>query len=284
MGTLFLSLGFGLTLFGIMACLIMWWQPHPVKNAPRLNASARGWLNRFSVATRRNVLIGVVLGVTVAVVTGWWVFALLVPVAAGTISTVFTDNEEKRTIEKLTALESWVRSLSGLIVTGASLETALSASLNNADGPIHEPVNRLIARLESGWATLDALQQLAVELEDTTGDFITMNLMLTAKHRGAGLVTALDDLAESVQEEIRIRRNISADRAKPRLNLRIIVSIIAVVMLLLPLVEQFSFYGTAVGGLVYAGWAGLVGLVLLMMYRSIKPKTAVRLVTAKEQS
>ncbi|MBA3908063.1 MAG: hypothetical protein H0X35_15505, partial [Pseudonocardiales bacterium] len=70
------------------------------------------------------------------------------------------------------------------------------------------------------WSTEAALRAFADELDDATGDLVAATLILGAQRRGPGLAAVLDDLAATVAEEVRIRRSIEADRAKPRTTAR----------------------------------------------------------------
>jgi tight adherence protein B len=54
---------------------------------------------------------------------------------------------------------------------------------------------------------------------------VAATLVLGAQRRGDGLAAVLEDLASSVAEEVRIRRAIEADRAKPRTTARIVTGI-----------------------------------------------------------
>ena len=73
----------------------------------------------------------------------------------------------------------------------------------------------------------------ADDLDDATGDLVAANLILGARRRGAGLASVLESLAESVADDVRARRAIEADRAKPRTTARW-VTIITVVRAGLP--------------------------------------------------
>jgi hypothetical protein len=53
-----------------------------------------------------------------------------------------------------------------------------------------------------------------------TADKVTAALILSVNDRGPGLVQALEDLAETVREEVARKRAIEADRAKPRTTVR----------------------------------------------------------------
>ena len=123
-------------------------------------------------------------------------------------------------IARLEAMEEWTRSLSGVLTVGIGLEQALVATLRSTPAPIAAEVQRLVARLRARWDTEKALRAFADELDDATGDLIAANLILGARRRGAGLASVLEGLAESVAADVRARRQVEADRAKPRATAR----------------------------------------------------------------
>jgi len=138
-------------------------------------------------------------------------------------------------IERLEAMEEWTRSLSGVLTVGVGLEQALVATLRSTPAPISAEVTRLVARLRARWVTEDALRAFADELDDSTGDLIAANLILGARRRGAGLASVLEGLAESVAADVRARRQVEADRAKPRATARWVTLISAGVLVILAL-------------------------------------------------
>ena len=91
----------------------------------------------------------------------------------------------------------------------------------------------LVARLRARWGTEDALRAFADELDDSTGDLVAANLILGARRRGAGLASVLDGLAESVAADVRARRQVEADRAKPRSTARWVTLISTSVLVIL---------------------------------------------------
>ena len=115
--------------------------------------------------------------------------------------------------------------------------------------------------MRSRWDTETAIRALADDLDDPTGDLIASNLLLGARRRGSGLATVLDALAESVGADVRARREIEADRAKPRSNARLITLITLAVLGFLSLSGDYiAPYGTPFGqvllGLLLSCYAG----------------------------
>ncbi|WP_448071088.1 type II secretion system F family protein [Georgenia yuyongxinii] len=78
-----------------------------------------------------------------------------------------------------------------------------------------------------------------------------MNLVLAARKRGSGLASVLEALAESVGEDVRARRQIEADRAKPRATARWVTGISVAVFGVLALTSSYSAaYRSPVGQVV----------------------------------
>lgn len=180
---------------------------------------------RLDRRTRALAAGGLVAGVLVAVLTGWFVAVLVLPAAAAGLPLLLSAPPAQERLRRLEGMEEWVRSLSGVLTAGVGLEQAIITSLRSTPAPIRPEVSRLVARLRSRWDTRAALRLLADELDDATGDLIAANLLLGATRRDAALATVLDALAESVAQDVRARREIEADRAKPRANARLITLI-----------------------------------------------------------
>lgn len=186
---------------------------------------ARTRVSRVTRRTRVLLLTGLGAGVLVATLTGWVVAVLVAPAAIAGLPVLLSGPPAGKEVARLEAMEEWIRSLSGVLTAGAGLEQALTASLRSAPAPVRPEVTRLVGRLRARWDTQAAIRALADDLDDPTGDLIAANLLLGARRRGAGLATVLDALAESVADDVRARRDIEADRAKPRSNARLITLI-----------------------------------------------------------
>ncbi|WP_246088102.1 type II secretion system F family protein [Nocardioides albertanoniae] len=187
---------------------------------------------------------GFMAGVLGWLVTGWLLALIIGPAAVIGLPYLLATSPAKARIARLEALEEWSRSLSGVLTVGAGLEQALIATLRSTPAPIAGEVGRLAARLRARWRTEDALRAFADELDDATGDLVAANLILGSRRRGAGLSAVLDSLAESVAADVRARRQVEADRAKPRATARWVTIISATVLLVLALsggyVEPYS--------------------------------------------
>ena len=189
----------------------------------------------MSMQTRRLMLVGVAGGLVALVVTGWALALVVVPVAFVGLPILLSSGSAPARIERLEAMEEWTRSLSGVLTVGVGLEQALVATLRSTPAAISPEVTRLVARLRARWVTEDALRAFAEELDDATGDLVAANLLLGARRRGAGLASVLEGLAESVAADVRARRQVEADRAKPRATARWVTLISVGVLVVLAL-------------------------------------------------
>ena len=210
-------------------------RPAPARSRRRL--PARG--GATSARTRVLLLVGVGAGVLTAVVTGWFIAALLVPAVVAGLPVLLSAPPAGTRIERLEAMEEWTRSLSGVLTVGVGLEQALVATLRSTPDAIRPEVTQLVARLRARWGTEDALRAFADALDDATGDLVAANLILGARRRGAGLASVLESLAESVAADVRARREIEADRAKPRATARWVTLITVAVLVVLGLTGEY---------------------------------------------
>lgn len=206
----------GALVIGGLLALIAGLRPSPV--VERLSPPRK--VRKISKQTRILLLSGVFAAVLAFLVTGWILALVVVPVAFVGLPTLLSASSASARIERLEAMEEWTRSLSGVLTVGVGLEQALVATLRSTPTAIAPEVTRLVARLRARWVTEDALRAFADELDDATGDLVAANLILGARRRGAGLASVLEGLAESVAADVRSRRQVEADRAKPRATAR----------------------------------------------------------------
>ncbi|PCC26479.1 hypothetical protein CIK75_02970 [Glutamicibacter sp. BW78] len=279
---LIIALGAAFVIGGIGAAVVALLIPETETRAtrPKRGSAVRlqGWYLGLSRRERIVLVAGVAAGLIVFMVTGWAPFILIFPVAAVLLPSLSTASAERLVMERLEDMEAWTRSLGGLVTSGTTLEIALKGSLRNAGETIAPAVGNLVARLDGGWSTKQALKRLAKDFNDPTGDLIVLNLLLASQQRGGGLIGALEEVAGAVQEEVRIRRQISADRAKTRQNIKVVVVATILMLLAIPLVPALSAgYATPMGQVLYLVWVGIICLILWRMYKNSQPAKQARL-------
>jgi Flp pilus assembly protein TadB len=206
----------GALIVGGLIALVVGLRPSPVVERPSRQRKVR----TLTKQTRMLLLGGFAAGVVAFLVTGWVLALVVVPVAFVGLPVLLSSSSAAQRIARLEAMEEWTRSLSGVLTVGVGLEQALVATLRSTPAAIAPEVTRLVARLRARWPTEEALRAFANELDDATGDLVAANLILGARRRGAGLASVLEGLAESVAADVRARRQVEADRAKPRATAR----------------------------------------------------------------
>lgn len=227
------------------------------------------------------LLVGFVLGVAAWAVTGWIVLIIAVPIAVYGLPLLLSKGSGEETINKLEALETWTRNLSGLTSGSLALERVLTASLASSPEGIRAELTSLTSRINARWPLDAALQAFADDLNDSTADLVAAHLKLASQMRGPGLANALTDLADTISEEVRNRRQIEADRAKPRTNTRIITLITLAVIAAVPFAGTFtSAYSTPIGQIFFALWLALYALMLLWLKRTTIGKPTPRILTS----
>ncbi|MFD4323629.1 type II secretion system F family protein [Nocardioides sp. NPDC058538] len=210
-------------------------------------------LPTISRRTRLLVLIGLGVGMVGWLVTGWPLAIVIAPIATVGLPHLLSAPDARERIERLEALEEWTRSLSGVLTVGIGLEQALVNTLRSTPTPIREEVGRLVARLRARWVTEEALRAFAEDLDDATGDLVAANLILGARRRGAGLAAVLEGLAESVAADVRARRQVEADRAKPRATARWVTIISVSVLVILAATGSYvAPYASPLGQVILA--------------------------------
>ena len=236
--------------------------PPAAARPARRRRTPRGATKLWTQASRRQryaAVASLAAGVVVAIWTGWIIAVLLLPLAAVGIPYLLSVPGGVSGIDRLEAMEEWCRSLAGVLTVGYGLEQALIATLRSTPAAIHPEVSLLVARLRSRWDTRAALRAFADDLDDPVGDLIAANLYLGAQKRGEGLASVLESLAASVADTVRTRREVEADRAKPRTTARWVTLITIGSLALLALNgEYIAPYRTPVGTLIL--------LLLLSMY------------------
>lgn len=248
-----------IAVIGGIVLVVQGLRPTPVRSSPprRLRADPR-LVSMFSGTGRQarlNRLLapaGLVLGVVVWLFSGWLVAIVIIPAAFIGFPMLLMAGEGPATIERIEAMEEWTRSLAGVLGAGVGLEAAIKATLSRSTPePIRPEVATLVARLHASWSTVPALRAFADDLNDATGDAIVAGLLLAAERRGSGLAAMLEGTAERAAEDVRNRRRIEADLAKPRATAKWVTLITIGVLVLMALNGSYiAPYGTAIGQIV----------------------------------
>ncbi|CCG02722.1 type II secretion system F family protein [Blastococcus saxobsidens] len=214
-------------------------------------------------------------GVLVLLVTGWPAAALGAAGGVVFIPKVLGGGKEaKRLITTSEALADWTRRLADLISSGAAGSTrdALRRSLNSVPEPIAPAVINLVTRM-GPQGTETALRQFAREIDDSAAEKIAMVLILRERNGGPGLAEVLTALAADLDDRSRMVREVEAERAKPRSNMRTIVVVTLVLVIGMTLFARtfLSGYSTPFGQIALLAVVAIFATSLRWMRRLSDP-------------
>lgn len=259
--------------------------PEPGPRPVRPPGRARRWWRAVPRARRVAALAAVAVGVAAGLLTGWVLLIVLLPALVLGLPVLLATSSEARRILRLDGIAEWTRNLCGVLTAGQGLEQALIASLRSTPQSVRPQVALLVARLRSRWPTEQALRAFADDLDDPTGDLVAAALILGSRKRGPGLSAVLTGLAESTADDVRARRQIEADRAKPRATARWVTIISAGALAVLALTGQFlAPYGTPVGQAILLVLLGTYAACLVWMKHMAATPAGERFITSRAEA
>ncbi|MGI8459420.1 MAG: type II secretion system F family protein [Propionibacteriaceae bacterium] len=264
----------GLLLVGGVVAVAVGLRPTPVTRSAPVPSSLTtrwAWLTRRPPGRRGRrrdlwLAVAVSLGVLVAALSGWFVAILLVPLLLVGLPAILS-TPPQREAELLEALDRWVRSLVATLPTGRSIPDAIRLSHRTAPALLTEPLGLLIARLNGRWPTEEALVRFADELDSPDADGVVAALILAANRGSTGATATLAELADSIQAQLRGRREIETERAKPYVVVRQ-VTVITVITAGVVVVLGRSFFApylTVTGQIILTGLVSAYFASLLFM-------------------
>ena len=225
------------------------------------------------------VLVGsLVAGFLIAALSGWVVGIVIMPALALGLPYLLVV-PKPRDVELLEALDRWIRSLAATLAIGKSVTDAIRVSRRTAPPLIAEEIGTLVVRLNNRWETADALRRFADELDSPDADGVIAALMLAVNRGANGASLTLQALADSLQSQLKSRRVIEIERAKPYVVVRqvTVISLITLggVYLLSP--GFFEPYRTPLGQLILAVLLSLYLGSLILMRRKAQQHTRPRI-------
>lgn len=257
--------------------------PRSPRRKRRKKATGTGLL---SLTRQEAIAAGAALavGIIVAALFGWIVAIPIAPAALVGGMRLMRPNKGVDP-DELEALEEWVRALRGILSSNASMATAIIQTLPSTPAAIRPQVERLVARLRGNAPLETSLYSFAEELNSQTGDYIAAALIQASQFSGAGLSSALEAIASEVAVEVRARREIEVDRARPLTESRwISIITIASVLVLVFLTPIGSVYrDTALGQTVLLVLACLFAAVLYWLRQRAATTPSPRFLTRPQE-
>ncbi|MFY9931605.1 MAG: type II secretion system F family protein [Streptosporangiaceae bacterium] len=235
-----------------------------IRGLPPRARSAR--TDRLSQAVRDVISVrgsvALIVGILVLLITRWVVAAIGMALLAYSWQSLSGAASERRSIARLEGLATWTESLRDTIAGAVGLEQAIPASVRVADASIREPLLRLVDRLHTRMPMHLALRRFAGDLDDSSADMIIAALIINSRLRGPGLRDLLGALADSVREELDMRRKVNSSRRSTRRSVQIVIAVSVLMAVGLAVLDR-SFlqpYDSVVGQIVLAVVVVIYGL------------------------
>ena len=219
--------------------------------------------------------LGLAAGIVVCAATGWPVAGLACTGLVIVWPALFgAAGATRDRVAQLEALALWTESLKDLVSGASGLSEAIPISVASAPPLLQPPLQRLSGQLAAREPLPEALHGLAVELADPTADLVIAALLMNARARGPGLAASLHRLADSIREELELRRRIEAARRGGRRNVQIMITMVLLMATLMIFVfpPQFSQpYRTVPGQLVLLAVCGIFTAAFIWLRRLADP-------------
>jgi tight adherence protein B len=240
--------------------------PHRTRTSPSGSA-------KFTVTPLH--VVGVLTGAGVLLLTGWPVAGIAVAAAVVFVPSVLGGaSESKALIARSEALADWTRRLAEFISSGAAGSTrdALQQSSKSVPNAIAGEVRRLVSRM-GPQGTESALRRFAAEVNDPAADKIAGVLILRERTGGPGLADVLTALASDLDDRARMIREVEAERAKPRSNMRTIVVVTGFLIAGMMLFARtfLSGYSSVFGQVMLVVVSGVFAVALRWMHNLSSP-------------
>lgn len=267
----------GLVIIAAVAAGVLVTQPSSTASTPVWTKAVDN-LRGASGRARLTLLAGLVGGVVVALWTQWPIMLVVVPLAVHGVPYLLSAPKQTQ-IELLQSLDRWVRGMAAIMATGKSITDALRLSARTPPPQLADHLVLLVRRLDDRWPAPQALLALADDLDSPDADSVLASLVLAAQRGGSGATATLGALADSIQERLKVLREIEAERSKPRVVVKQ-VTIVTLVLLSAAMLfarDFFAPYGSPTGQVILAALiAAYVGS-LAMLRRMTLPRSRDRI-------
>jgi Flp pilus assembly protein TadB len=211
--------------------------------------------------------IAVIVGILTLLITRWVVAGIGMAMLAYSWRSLSGAASERRAMVRLEGLATWTESLRDTIAGAVGLEQAIPASIRVADASIREPLTRLVDRLHTRVPMHVALRRFAEDLDDPSADMIIAALIINSRLRGPGLRDLLGALADSVREELDMRRKVNSSRRSTRRSVQIVIAVSVLMAVGLAVLDHAFLqpYDSAFGQLVLAVIVGIYALGIIWL-------------------
>jgi tight adherence protein B len=235
---------------------------------------------------RRDVILlsSVITGFVTALLTGWLLLIVLLPVFALGLPYLLI-LPKPRDIELLEAMDRWVRSLATTLATGKSITDAIRISRRTAPPLLADEINLLVTRLNNRWETRDALLRFADAIDSPDTDGVVAALILASSRGANGASVTLHALADSIQAQLKGRRALEVERSKPYVVVRqvTVISLSTLVLVFVLSPDFFAPYRTPLGQLLLSALLIIYVASLLLMRRKARQPDRPRILVGEHR-
>lgn len=235
---------------GIILLVVAFRPAPPKRSGPRREAQLGTLWKQTTRRTKSLILVGIVLGLIAATISGIIVLVVVVPVAVVGLP-LLLGKADTRERDLVSALETWTRSLASTSETGSfTLREVIGVTRGSAPPLIRIAVDRLNSRMSGSWSNTAALRAFADELDNVAVDEVVIYLVQAAEFNAGGLAKALESLADNLATQVKQRLTIDNERDKPRRTLVTMTGIVAIVIVgivLFSRTPQLALYRTPLG-------------------------------------
>jgi hypothetical protein len=259
---------------GIILLVVAFRPAPPKRTAPRREAQLSTLWKQTTRRTKSLILVGVVLGLIAATISGIVVLVVVVPVAVVGLP-LLLGKADTRERDLLSALETWTRSLASTSETGSfTLREVIGVTRGSAPPLLRIAIDRMYNRMSGSWSNTAALRAFADELDNVAVDEVVIYLVQAAEFNAGGLAKALESLADNLATQVKQRLTIDNERDKPRRTLVTMTGIVAIVIVgivLFSRTPQLALYRTPLGEIILTFI--LASFVLLLVWAKSQTKT-----------
>ena len=221
-------------------------------------------------------------GVLAGLFTGWPVAAVLAAAGAWFLPALIgRDAGAKEQIARIEAIATWAEMMRDTLAAAAGLEQTILATATAAPGPIREEIAELAEPIGRGERLDAALTRFQHELADPNADIIVVALIQASRQPAGNLAEALTETAKATRAQAGLQMRATADRARTRTTVRIIIATVLTFAVGLILFNRtyLSPYNTPVGQMVLLLVAGLFGGATIWLGKISRGKPPVRFFT-----
>jgi tight adherence protein B len=163
--------------------------------------------------------IAIVAGLVMALLTGFSILPTLLGLALGLILPFMylSLKESKRKTAFAQALPETLQLLSGSLAAGYSLPQAVDTVVRESSGPMAVELNKAIVEARLGVPIEDALDTVARRMDSVDFEWVVMAIRIQ-REVGGNLAEVLNNVAATMRERERLRRQVDVLSAEGRLS------------------------------------------------------------------